>query len=178
MKTLREFIDQLDEISRRDFVKGAGAAALGAVASTKSDKAQAEYTLSDYDTKSIMYAAFYVYFSMVEGAKTKGPAAAIKSGFKDISGFLGYDIGQMYIDIAIKKLNGLYQSDRNQWNDFQQKLSTIDAGINLANKVQKVKDNIIYSMSAAERRHHMNRLGIKEDNNEDPIAKIDRLFKE
>lgn len=32
MKTLREYIDQLDEISRRDFLKGAGAAAgLGAL---------------------------------------------------------------------------------------------------------------------------------------------------
>lgn len=31
MKTLREYIDQLDEISRRDFLKGAGAAAAGAV---------------------------------------------------------------------------------------------------------------------------------------------------
>ena len=30
MKTLREYIDQLDEISRRDFLKGAGAAAVGA----------------------------------------------------------------------------------------------------------------------------------------------------
>lgn len=30
MKTLREYIDQLDEISRRDFLKGAGAAAIGA----------------------------------------------------------------------------------------------------------------------------------------------------
>ena len=28
MKTLREYIDQLDEISRRDFIKGAGAAAV------------------------------------------------------------------------------------------------------------------------------------------------------
>lgn len=32
MKTLREYIDQLDEISRRDFLKGAGAAAVGAAA--------------------------------------------------------------------------------------------------------------------------------------------------
>jgi hypothetical protein len=28
MKTIREYIDQLDEISRRDFIKGAGAAAI------------------------------------------------------------------------------------------------------------------------------------------------------
>ena len=35
MKTIREYIDQLDEISRRDFLKGAGAlAAAGAVGSS------------------------------------------------------------------------------------------------------------------------------------------------
>ena len=33
MKTLREYIDILDEISRRDFLKGAGAAAVGAMGS-------------------------------------------------------------------------------------------------------------------------------------------------
>ena len=33
MKTLREYIDQLDEISRRDVLKGAGAAAAGAASS-------------------------------------------------------------------------------------------------------------------------------------------------
>jgi hypothetical protein len=41
MKTLREYIDQLDEISRRDFLKGAGAtaglAALGAPKDAKAD---------------------------------------------------------------------------------------------------------------------------------------------
>jgi hypothetical protein len=31
MKTLREYVDQLDEISRRDFLKGTGAAALGGI---------------------------------------------------------------------------------------------------------------------------------------------------
>lgn len=40
MKTLREYIDQLDEISRRDFLKGAGAAAgLAAVGSPKDAEA-------------------------------------------------------------------------------------------------------------------------------------------
>jgi TonB family protein len=32
MKTLREYIDQLDEISRRDFLRGTGAAALAGLA--------------------------------------------------------------------------------------------------------------------------------------------------
>ena len=35
MKTLREYIDQLDEISRRDFLKGAGAAAVAGAAGYK-----------------------------------------------------------------------------------------------------------------------------------------------
>jgi hypothetical protein len=36
MKTIREYIDQLDEISRRDFLKGAGAVAAAGVASKAS----------------------------------------------------------------------------------------------------------------------------------------------
>ena len=36
MKTLREYIDRLDEISRRDFLKGAGLAAAGAALSKSS----------------------------------------------------------------------------------------------------------------------------------------------
>ena len=41
MKTLREYIDQLDEISRRDFLKGAGATAgLAAMGAPKDAKAQ------------------------------------------------------------------------------------------------------------------------------------------
>jgi anaerobic selenocysteine-containing dehydrogenase len=38
MKTLREYIDQLDEISRRGFLKGAGAAAVGAAGGTPWNK--------------------------------------------------------------------------------------------------------------------------------------------
>ena len=41
MKTLREYIDQLDEISRRDFLKGAGATAgLAAIGAPKDAKAE------------------------------------------------------------------------------------------------------------------------------------------
>jgi hypothetical protein len=43
MKTLREYIDQLDEISRRDFLKGAGAAAgLAAVGKTSAQPTNSE----------------------------------------------------------------------------------------------------------------------------------------
>ena len=44
MKTLREYIDQLDEISRRDFLKGAGAAAVaGAIGTPGQAKADPVY---------------------------------------------------------------------------------------------------------------------------------------
>jgi hypothetical protein len=45
MKTLREYIDQLDEISRRDVLKGIGAAAAGAVLGQPKD-AEADRTWS------------------------------------------------------------------------------------------------------------------------------------
>jgi hypothetical protein len=47
MKTLREYIDQLDEISRRDFLKGAGAA-LGAAALGGAGDANATIDNWDY----------------------------------------------------------------------------------------------------------------------------------
>lgn len=47
MKTLREYIDQLDEISRRDFLKGAGATAVGAAVGAPG-QAKADW-ISNYD---------------------------------------------------------------------------------------------------------------------------------
>jgi anaerobic selenocysteine-containing dehydrogenase len=60
MKTLREYIDQLDEISRRDFLKGAGATvgatALGAPKDAKSltfDPQTNTYTFDQTDMQII-----------------------------------------------------------------------------------------------------------------------------
>jgi hypothetical protein len=49
MKTLREYLDQLDEISRRDFLRGAGAAAAGAALGKLSPaQAQSAASISRY----------------------------------------------------------------------------------------------------------------------------------
>jgi hypothetical protein len=48
MKTLREYIDQLDEISRRDFLKGAGATA-GLAAMGAAKDAKADWNISSID---------------------------------------------------------------------------------------------------------------------------------
>ena len=52
MKTLREYIDQLDEISRRDFLKGAGAAAVAGATGARTGIAQAQsiVELANYAT--------------------------------------------------------------------------------------------------------------------------------
>jgi hypothetical protein len=52
MKTLREYIDMLDEISRRDFLKGAGAAAVGAaMGSPKDAKADRSWKQDEFTGK-------------------------------------------------------------------------------------------------------------------------------
>jgi hypothetical protein len=52
MKTLREYIDQLDEISRRDFLKGAGATAgLAAMGAPKTANAQEVAKWANYASK-------------------------------------------------------------------------------------------------------------------------------
>jgi hypothetical protein len=52
MKTIREYIDQLDEISRRDFLKGAGATAgLAAMGAPKGANAQEVAKWSNYASK-------------------------------------------------------------------------------------------------------------------------------
>lgn len=59
MKTIREYIDQLDEISRRDFLKGAGAAAglaaMGAAGVAKADE-PLPHELNARDAKLKVYA--------------------------------------------------------------------------------------------------------------------------
>jgi hypothetical protein len=69
MKTIRETIDQLDEISRRDLLKGAGAAALGAAgglggkAAYDANKANGAYDipLEEHDVLINVIASYVAY---------------------------------------------------------------------------------------------------------------------
>ena len=83
MKTLREYIDQLDEISRRGFLKGMGAAALGASGVSAASNATAqvipapigpsndEIPTADIGKLQVIYNPptdpFYPYFSKRRG---------------------------------------------------------------------------------------------------------------
>ena len=70
MKTLREYIDQLDEISRRDFLKGAGATAgLAAMGGAKGQEAPQQAQVDNYGTKLNRYFRPLISFntSIVEG---------------------------------------------------------------------------------------------------------------
>jgi hypothetical protein len=58
MKTLREYIDQLDEISRRDFIKGAGATAgLAAIGAPKDSQAQSKEVFQKIASICYLYIA-------------------------------------------------------------------------------------------------------------------------
>ena len=70
MKTLREYIDQLDEISRRDFLKGAGAAAVAAAAGSAIAQ-QSRYSSEDVKT-IIQGVELYFALSSREATTSKG----------------------------------------------------------------------------------------------------------
>jgi hypothetical protein len=69
MKTLREYIDQLDEISRRDFLKGAGATAgLAAIGEPAKAQATESLRLEIDDLKKVSAALTVVEFAKEDGA--------------------------------------------------------------------------------------------------------------
>ena len=70
MKTLREYIDQLDEISRRDFLKGAGATAgLAAIGAPKDAKADWEKPFVNIDQMTGKTHVFWTNNSVDNTAK-------------------------------------------------------------------------------------------------------------
>ena len=85
MKTLREYIDRLDEISRRDFLKGAGAtaglaagSALGQTATAQTDRAAAAAEKAKLDQLARLRAA-----AGAEGERGGTVGDAISLGYAD-----------------------------------------------------------------------------------------------
>jgi hypothetical protein len=152
MKTLREYIDQLNEISRRDFLKGMGATAGTAALGAPKTAAAFSYALDDTDYQTLLFGCMAVGFKV----------AMYKPFYNlltDIYGFMGLD--------ANAEIQKRFQSvtanvDPNKQEQVKQLFNDRQNVINLLNKLEKLKTNIIMSMSSEERRYHMNRLGIKE----------------
>jgi hypothetical protein len=175
MKTIREYIDQLDEISRRDFLKGTGAAAgLAAVGSPK-DAVASSYQLTEDDYVIIGLANYIISYINLTGGN-KGVLGMLKESLQEVSGFLGYPVEKNY-DQKVQDMLKTSPQSRITFDRYSQ----VEDGIKLANRIGSIRNNLIRGMSAEERRYHMNRLGIKEEQleetSEDPIAKIDALFR-
>jgi hypothetical protein len=77
MKTLREYIDQLDEISRRDFLKGAGATA-GLAAMGASKDAEASDTMIPGESNDVR-SALILYYMCKKGFADSGICAALQN---------------------------------------------------------------------------------------------------
>ena len=135
MKTLREYIDQLDEISRRDFLRGAGAAALGGAigykmqsqTSSKFDKnpkvvwligytvAAADYMIPSQDTLEIKkIRAEYLKSMDVPGYDSKGASELYGDG---ITAFYD-DVAEYHEQHNIKQPRGFIRgsdTERTKW---------------------------------------------------------------
>jgi hypothetical protein len=77
MKTLREYIDQLDEISRRDFIKGAGATAGLAAIGAPKDSAAAE-TMTPGESGDVR-SALILYYMCKKGFADSGICTALQN---------------------------------------------------------------------------------------------------
>jgi len=169
MKTLREYIEILDEISRRDFIKGAGATAgLAAIGAPGQAKAS-DYQLTQDDWKMIYLGCYFVNIP-ANYLPNRGPQAAIRNQLLELGPFVGQDL-QKTIDNVGSKM----QANPEYITNILKMLNDVDDQTNLANRISEIRTRAVRGMSADERRYHMNRLGIKEDEDLDEAGTPDAV---
>jgi hypothetical protein len=169
MKTLREYIEILDEISRRDFIKGAGATAgLAAIGAPGQAKAS-DYRLTESDWKMILLGCYFVNIP-ANYLPHRGPQAAIRNQLLELGPFIGQDL-QKDIDSIGAKM----RANPEYITNILKMLNDMDDQINLANRISEVRTRVVRGMSPEERRYHMNRLGIKEDEELDEAGTPDAV---
>jgi hypothetical protein len=171
MKTLREYIDQLDEISRRDFLKGAGAtaglAAVGAPKAQTSESEIVEQMLKCYYITSKLYPQnAQNLLVMIQTYIKKNP------GKKD------------FVNQTYRKVKD--QLDTLEKNDFLKYSNEVGYLVkNMGTIMDKFQDLYVFgqapaptSQQLASVRTAMANEESLEETSEDPIAKIDALFKD
>jgi hypothetical protein len=187
MKTLREYIDQLDEISRRDALKYAGATAAGAALS-KVSPAQAKRN-KNFDDPQAQYLLGWVD-GVSRGFNTFQPTAFPNVPWQEIKKI------QNQISLLQSESDGdeinfnptkyahfdvLMKSRRKGYKDAQDFLNQSSSrgvkGISeesLLNRYERLKlyfDKLTQVLNT-------NQESLDETAEEDPIAKIDRLFRD
>ena len=117
MKTLREYLDQLDEISRRDFLKGAGAAA-GIYAVNKISKNDDEAGCPEYVSK---FSCDYV--------ENKAPFDVllwVPTYIAKALGIHGFNTGEGYIEANVGGVIGVRSVKQKAISKYRQIVSMAD----------------------------------------------------
>ena len=194
MKTLREYIDQLDEISRRDFLKGAGATAgLAALGTPNFAKAQ-RIDADDKTTNEKIVAMLYLYHACKNpyaNPKFQVPASICQQCNSLIQKFIkAYPNGKSILNEWYRSMYDYEQSEylskgmigpamgaaytspeiqRKTLRDFATLLEFLGSNTGKAPTDQQLA-SVRQAMAMEEES--------LEETSEDPIAKIDALFKD
>ena len=183
MKTLREYIDQLDEISRRDFLKGAGATAgLAAVGVPKDAKS---FPFDDKEAQIIgKFVQLYYFCSNKEisGLFCNDIQASLK---RFIS---GHPSNKDYLNGFYRPMFNKLQEIKKTDPAYYQKI--IDSYKNNPAAAQEIikRFNTLYEFGQGPAPTDKQLASVRqamameeeslEETSEDPIAKIDALFKD
>lgn len=190
MKTLREYIDQLDEISRRDFLKGTGAVTLGTVLSSiPIPRTFAASNFSKEEGQVIAAVLSMVYFAAIGEGDTQDAAMA-RSIINDLAEVQGvpkayndafiFDIFERMSDTEPQNYKILKQFNQPQNKSLR---------VRYLNKFLRIKDRVIERLPPDQYRLHADKIGntiqlrresqeLDETADEDPIQRIDRLFRD
>lgn len=120
---IREVLDRLDEISRRDFLKGAGAAAVGAAVGQSKD-AQAFFGSSKCEKYASRFSCDYV-----EKEAPYDVLLWVPKWIAEALGIRGYDTGENYIEEYLGRTTGLHSVRRMAINRYRQILDMANRNI-------------------------------------------------
>jgi hypothetical protein len=157
---------ELEEIDRRGFLKGMGAAAVGAIAFGNPAKVlaqvQQQYSLTDEDTEVVIAVASLVYFPMVgyNNGGLQGPALDVLRDLDEVLGFLPKGlysnkatIMQWFDDMSSKNPN--FYKACEKFNMPQNR----PLAVRYINRILRIVDKIVQSSSPDKQAQFANKVG-------------------
>jgi hypothetical protein len=188
MKTLREYIDQLDEISRRDFLKGAGATVgLAAIGAPKTAKAEySSYSMTDDDWLYIVALCAMIYFGMYGKLRNKAVPAMARDVIQNLKRISTPTLDFLTDVWIMDSLEKVRTNNPDRYNTFLRIAQDPEAPLRIMNRVLRVQDNYINGMSPQDKQRYSNETGhtiqireeeLEEAGTPDAVARIEELVK-
>jgi hypothetical protein len=186
MKTLREYIDQLDEISRRDFLKGAGATAgLAALGAPKTAKAEySSYSMTDEDFEYIVALCAMMYFGMYGKLRNKAVPAMARDVIQNLKRISTPTLDFLTDIWIMDQLEKLRTNNPDRYNMFLRIAQDQEAPVRIMNRVLRVQDKYINGMSPQDKQRYSSETGhtiqmreeeINEATSPDAVRRIEQL---